>query len=180
MKIWLALVITLLTSQPSSSTGESPRFMTIGSFSNMRFTEEHQYGAEVQLWKEGGELLGLFSYSEGLIGDTPTGLLEHMKYDPGTGNISFEARLTTGQHFCRIHKNVPSHDLFSFRGKLSRSSVSGVLKRSDHLHPETPAPEERVVLRRAIGNHTSQADYRSRSEWSIASAEILKLRGPKW
>ena len=180
MKIWLALVLTLLAAQPGRSSGESQRFTTIGSFSNMRFTEEHQYGAEIQLWKEGGELLGLFSFSEGLIGDTPTGLLEHTKYDPRTGIFSFEARLTTGQHFCTLHKDVPSRDVFSFRGKLSRGSVSGVLKRSDLLHPEAPATEERVVLRRSTGKHANQADYRSRSEWSAASGKILKLRGPKW
>ena len=177
MKFWLASTLALLISQPGRFAGEYQNFTTIGSFSNMKFTEEHQYGAEIELWKEGGELFGLFSYSEGLIGDTPTGLLEHTKYDPRTGSISFESRLTTGQHFCRLHKDMPSHDLFGFRGKLSSSSVSGVLKRSDSLHPEAPATEERVVLRRSIGN---QADYRSRSEWIVASGEILRFRGPKW
>ena len=180
MKTWLALVLTLLIPHAGDANGEPQKFSTIGSFSNMRFTQEHQYGVEVQLWREGQELLGLLSYSEGLIGDTPTGLLEQVRYDPQTGEVSFRARLTTGQHFCKLHKDVPSRDLFIFQGRLSRSSVTGVLKRSDLLHPESPTSEERVVLRKLKGEGANQVDYRSRSEWNTAAREILRLRGPKW
>jgi len=180
MKTWLALVLTLLVAHAGSVSGEPQKFSTIGSFSNMRFTREHQYGVEVQLWRDGEELLGLLSCSEGLIGDTPTGLLEHARHDPRTGDISFQARLSTGQHFCKLHKDVPSRDLFSFQGRLSNSSATGVLKHSDLLHPESPASEERVVLRKLKRKGANQVDYRSRSDWSIAARAILRLRGPKW
>ncbi|MSO22732.1 MAG: hypothetical protein EXQ58_05645 [Acidobacteria bacterium] len=169
MKTWLVFVLTLFVSQVVHTDSGSQRFISLGSFSNMKFTEEHQYGAKVQLWREGTELLGLFSYSEGLIGDTPTCLLKHTKYDPQTGNISFHTKLTTSQHFCKIHKDVPSHDQFDFQGKLSNSSAAGVLKRSDALHPENPPTEEKVVLKKLVGEEANQTDYRSRSEWESAS-----------
>jgi hypothetical protein len=178
--VWSGLVLTLFVSHIVRADPEPKKFTTVGSFSSMEFTEAHQYGSEVQLWKEGSNVLGLFSYSESLIGDTPTGLLEDTKYDPRTGEISFKAKLTTGQHFCEVYNDVPSHDLFSFRGKLSDSSISGLLKRSDALHPEDPPTEEKVVLKKLSGDEANQIHYGSRSEWEIASQEILKFRGPKW
>ncbi len=180
LKLTLALVLALLVSQTVHSNAESPRFTAIGSFSNMRFTEEHQYGSEIQLWAEGTDLMGFFSHSEGLIGDTPIGLIENIRHDPKTGRITFTARLTIGRHFCKIHKNVPSRDLFSFRGKISGSSISGVLKRSDALHPDSPATEEKVVLKRMNSRMADQRSYRSRANWEASSREILKLRGPGW
>jgi len=145
----------------------------------MRFTQEHQYGTEVHLWREGADLFGLLFYSGGrLIGDPPTGLLEDIRYDSKTGAISFVSKLTTGQHFCKVHKDVPAHDLFSFNGKLSEYSLSGVLTRSDALHPENPPTvEEQVMLKKTSGAIT---DHRSRADWEAMLKKTLKFRGPKW
>jgi hypothetical protein len=180
LKFWLAMVLALFASKIVHADSDSLEFTTIGSFSNMRFTEEHQYGSALQLWREGTDLLGLFLYSEGLIGDTPTGLLENTRYDSETGMISFTAKLTTGQHFCKVHNDVPSHDLFSFQGELSDSSVSGVLMRSDSLHPENPPVAEKVVLKRMDGEEANPTVYHSRADWEAACKEILKFRGPRW
>ena len=91
----------------------------------MRYTEEHAYGYTVQLWREGASVFGLFLASEGLAGDTPTGLLDDLKYDPRSGKLSFKAKLTIGIDARR----QPSHDLFEFDGARSAQAVSGVLKR---------------------------------------------------
>jgi len=180
LKLSLLLVLALLFSQPIQSNAESLGFTTIGSFSNVRVTQEHQYGSEIQFWEEGTDLMGFFSHSEGLMGDTPTGLLENIAYDRKTGKISFTARLTMGQHFCKIHQNVPSQDLFSFQGKISSSSISGVLKRSDALHPDNPSTEEKVVLKKMNSQTANQSSYSSRADWEKFSKEILKFRGPRW
>ena len=87
------------------------------------------------------------------MGDIPTGLLEDIRYNPKTRMIAFTSKLTTGQHFCKIHKDLPSRDLFSFGGKLSNASMSGVLKRSDALHPGNPPTEEVIEVRRAKDFH---------------------------
>src|ERR1700687_2901591 len=103
-----------------------PRPITfVGEFSNMRYTEEHAYGYSVQLWREGATVFGLFLASEGLAGDTPTGLLDDLKYDSRSGRLSFRAKLTMGLDA----RQQPSHDLFEFDGKLNTRAVSGVLKR---------------------------------------------------
>ena len=62
--VWSGLVLTLFVSHIVRADPEPKKFTTVGSFSSMEFTEAHQYGSEVQLWKEGSNLLGLFSYSE--------------------------------------------------------------------------------------------------------------------
>ena len=157
---------------------EPQRFNTLGQFLNYRFTEEHQYGAEVKLWEEGKTVLGTFSYSQGLAGDTPTGLLENISIDRATGKISFIARLTMGAHYCKTHNNVPSRDLFSFEGVISKTAISGKLKHADGLHLNIAPTEENVVLKK-----TDEVDiftYKSKSEWEASMKGILKFRGPKW
>src|SRR5579864_5407724 len=100
--------------------GQAPRrIIFAGEFSNMRYTEEHAYGYTVQLWREGVAVFGLFLASEGLAGDTPTGLLDDLKYDPRSGKLSFKAKLTMGLDA----RNQPSHDLFEFNGKLRAAAV---------------------------------------------------------
>jgi hypothetical protein len=57
----------------------------VGEFSNVRYTAEHAYGYAVQLWRDGDRLIGLLMVSEGLQGDTPTGMLENVRFNSRTG-----------------------------------------------------------------------------------------------
>jgi hypothetical protein len=157
---------------------QSPKMFALGAFSNFRFTEEHQYGAGVQLWREGEAVFGLFSYSQGLIGDTPAGVVEKVSFDPKTGHISFTARLTMGMHGCKVHSNVPSQDVFHFDGVLSNMSLSGTLRYTDNLHQELAPTEENVVLKKSDDWVVTQ--YRTREQWEAGVKDILKSRGPKW
>lgn len=150
----------------------------LGMYSNYRFTKEHQYGAGVQLWKEGGALVGLFSYSQGLMGDTPTGLLENISFDPKTGRISFVAKLTMGLHSCKVHSNVFSQDIFRFDGVFLDNSLSGTLKHSDNLHHERAPTEETITLKKSDGWIVTE--YPNRKQWEADIKKILTFRGPKW
>src|ERR1700676_1014299 len=88
---------------------QAPRPISfVGEFSNMRYTEEHAYGYTIQLWREGAAVFGLFLASEGLAGDTPTGLLDDLKYDARSGKLSFKTKLTMGADA----RQQPTHDLF--------------------------------------------------------------------
>src|SRR6266849_1232712 len=121
----------------AASFAQAPRPITfVGEFSNMRYSEEHAYGYSVQLWREGAAVFGLFLASEGLAGDTPTGLLDDLKYDPRSGKISFKAKQTMGVDA----RQQTTHDLFEFDGALSTRGISGVLKRA--------TASERVNLRK--------------------------------
>jgi hypothetical protein len=172
--ILLALVFFLAIAH----AGQSSSIVGLGTFSNFRFTEEHQYGAAVQLWREGETLFGLFSYSQGLIGDTPAGTLEKVTFDPKTGRIAFTARLTMGIHGCKLHNNVPSQDIFQFDGVLSEFSLSGTLVHADNLHQELNPKKEDVILKKS--DDWVITHYQSREQWEAAMKNILKFRGPKW
>ena len=177
-RIFFVVVTTVIFLSGNAQAVEPQRFNTLGQFSNYRFTEEHQYGAEVELWEDGKTILGTFSYSQGLAGDTPTGLLENISIDRATGKISFIAKLTMGAHYCKTHNNVPSRDLFSFEGNISKTAISGKLKHADGFHLNIAPTEENVVLKK-----TDEVDlftYKSRSEWEVSMKSILKFRGPKW
>jgi hypothetical protein len=156
----------------------SQKTTSLGTFSNYRFTEEHQYGTGVQLWQEGTSLFGLFSNSQGLMGDTPTGVLEKVSFDSKTGHITFTARLTMGLHSCKVHKSVPGQDIFHFEGVLSNMSLSGTLRHADNLHQEQAPTEEKIVLKRSDEWVVTQ--YRNREQWETAMKDILRFRGPKW
>ena len=157
---------------------QSEKFTALGAYSDFQFTQEHQYGTGIQLWQEGSLLFGILSHSQGLIGDTPTGVLEKLTFDPKTCHISFSARLTMGQHYCKVHKDVPSQDIFHVEGVLTKSSLSGTLKHTDNLHQDQAATEEKMVLKKSDAWKVAQ--YPDREQWNAAVKDILNVRGPRW
>jgi hypothetical protein len=150
----------------------------IGSFSNFKFTMEHQYGAGVDLWKEDGKIFGTFSYAQGLAGDTPTGLLENISFDNLTGKISFTAKLTTGMHRCDVHNNIYSRDLFVFNGVLKKTTMTGVLKELDALHQNSTTKVARVTLK--VQKKEYGIEFKGREDWESHVRDIIQFRGPKW
>ena len=149
-----------------------------GMFSDMRFTEEHAYGSTIELWRQGDRFFGLFSHAEGLDGDTPTGLLDDLKFDSKSGKLSFKAKLTTGDHYCKVHDGVPSRDLFVFRGKWAGDRITGTLKTSDALHPEEPPEAKKTVFKKSRDEDWSHS--KTYGEWKKMVEETLKSLGPKW
>jgi len=166
-------------SGPSSSLRNQSANSTahIGNFSNMTFTSEHQYGAEVQLWRAGGEVVGLFSYSEGLAGDTPAGMLQNVVYNQQTGVVSFEAKLTTAQHLCKEHNGTPSRDLFQFEGSLKDGLLTGVLRQLDALHDNRLFGDEQKV---ELARNKHDEPLQTYNEWMAETQMVLRFRGPKW
>jgi len=183
---FLALAFTI------SAAAQDPNrpLRAVGEFSNLRFTEEHAYGYMVDLWRDGDSIVGLFLASEGLQGDTPTGMIENVRFNPRTGALSFTARLTTGVTLLPGGGREPSRDLFEFSGTLkvgemhlaAASFVDGVLtgtlKRSDARQPARPASRETVQLKMQPQADLLPGD--SYAEWKRQADEILKRRGPKW
>ena len=147
----------------------------LGEFSNMRYTEEHAYGYSVQLWREGETVFGFFLASEGLAGDTPTGLLDGVKFDSKTGRLSFRAKLTMGIDA----RQQPSRDLFEFDGKLARASLNGSLKHSNENISNRATTTQRISLKKLQSNSTLSQPG-SYAEWKQQADEILRRRGPKW
>lgn len=158
----------------------SNTFVYLGSFSNMEYTEEHQYGFEVDLWRVGRTLFGHFFHSEGLIGDAPTGLLENIKYFPETGELSFEAKLTMGIQSVKDHKWVPSRNKYEFLGKIRGEDLTGILTEKDGLHNDEIIKTLKIKLIRDKEEEKILSDIKTFEEWKNYSNMILKRRGPKW
>jgi hypothetical protein len=152
----------------------------LGVFTNMRFTGEHQYGYSVELWQEKDRLFGFLLVSEGLTGDTPTGLLEDVVFNPKTGRLTFRARLSTGSTFNSNNEQIPTRDVYRFNGTLKGQKLTGALEHTDALDRAATGTKKNVSLRRSKSESESMIEARSYDEWEKEAAEILKLRGPKW
>ena len=170
-----------LDSVPIPLHAQAPAsIIKIGAFSNMRYTSEHAYGYKAELWREQDRIFGFFLWSEGLIGDTPTGLLEDVRYDRRTGNLSFIARLTTGLFSNRQFSRVPSRDVVRFRGTLKGRHLRGTLEVSNALTPEDAPKREKIALILSKRESEVMIDADSYDAWKLRADEILKFRGPKW
>jgi hypothetical protein len=165
--------------QSTAMLKPEPSIVFLGMYSNMRYTEEHAYGTQLELWQQDEQFFGHFLHSMGLMGDTPTGRLEKFIFDPKTKRLSFTTRLTLGLHDCSEHESTPSRDVFEFEGVFSREAIIGTLKHKDAFHPETPATREEIVLKKIEEKYLGKI-YKNRAEWEEDSRQILAFRGPKW
>ena len=180
----LFLVVALALMSPSQvscrTIPDTARIQSIGRFSDIRYTEEHAYGHAVTLWHAGNCVFGLFESSEGLAGDTPTGLLTDVRYNP-SGALSFAAKLTTGMtNMAGSAALVPSRDLFGFTGRLGTTALEGKLRRSDQLRPGVEPADSHIVLRRVPEEDGLFDDAKTYGQWREAVEPILRFRGPKW
>ncbi len=171
---------TNLTSNDQAPAPSAVVVKRLGVFTNMRFTREHQYGYSVELWQEKDRLFGFLLVSEGLIGDTPTGLLEDVVLDPETGRLAFRTRLSTGSTFNRNNEQIPTRDVYLFNGRLKGQRLTGVLEHTFALDRAATSTKKNVSLRRSKSESESMIEARSYDEWKKEADEILKLRGPKW
>lgn len=140
----------------------APGVVAVGAFSNIRYTEEHAYGQAVQLWRQGDRLLGLFMYTDGLQADFHTGLLEHVMFNPGTGQLSFDAYASQ----------------FHFKGRLEKMALTGLLKRTHPVDGRQVAADQ-VTLKRSAELTGEMRTYESEEEWNQYAAEVLKRLGPR-
>jgi hypothetical protein len=180
---FLVLALALMSPIQAScrTIPDTARIQSIGRFSDMRYTEEHAYGHAVTLWRAGGCVFGLFESSEGLAGDTPTGLLTDVRYNPSGGALSFAAKLTTGMtNMAGSSAPVPSRDLFGFTGRLGNTALEGRLGRSDQLRPAVEPADIHIVLRRVPEQDDLFAEAKTYGAWREAVGPILRFRGPRW
>jgi hypothetical protein len=178
------IVLAMVATGPEADCGriaDTTSVSPIGRFSDMRYTEEHAYGSIVELWRAGSCLFGLFQVSEGLAGDTPTGELANVRYDPATGELGFAAKLTIGVTSVKgSNALVPSRDLFRFTGHLGNKVLKGTLQRSNQLRPDMRPVVDDIVSPVSIGGEDFMIQAGTYGEWRNAAQSILQFRGPKW
>jgi len=177
----IALLLFALGFQAISSGDDNLLIQPAGSYSNMQFTEEHAYGYTVEVWRKEHTVIGFFLSSEGLQGDTPTGLLDKVLFNPKTGQLSFQAKLTMGSLYGGPDKEIPTKDLYEFQGTLTSDFLKGHLKHSELAGPKPQVKEEDILLKKSIEN--SEMDFmgglktvKDFQNWT----EVIKNRMPKW
>jgi hypothetical protein len=168
-----------LQSGTCSSLASTAPVTKIGAFSSMRYTEEHQYGEAVLLWRSGNCTFGLFQSAQGLQGDTPIGELHDVAHNPTTGELKFSAKLTLGVTVGPTSRaEQPSRDLFTFVGALSPALVTGVLTHATLLDARSPARNIDMAFSTTEGEVMSKAA--TYGAWRAQWEPILKRRGPRW
>ena len=174
------LLMCACVSSAAAQVSPSNTVKVLGTFQQIKHTTEDAFGYSLQLWKQGDQVFGLLFLYVGPPADPPVGLLEDVKFDPRTNQLSFSARLSTGMRFGGGKWDVPSRNRFNFRGVLTRREVVGTLKESDDLSPQLRPSSKRIRLRRSAelsqDMNPPPATY---SAWKTWADEILQRRGPK-
>ena len=172
--------LRLDSSIPTETRQSSNAIISLGGFTNMKHDQEHAYGYSLQLWREQNRLFGFFLSSQGLIGDTPTGLLENVKFNSQTGELMFNARLTTGLFSNRQFSFVPSRYVYQFKGFVKRDRITGTLVVVNAFTPEEAPRRERITLKKSKRESEMMIEAQTYDDWKSQADEILKFRGPKW
>lgn len=103
---WIPLSLFLL----SFSAQANNKLVFLGSFSKLGFTEEHYYIYQLDLWHEGDNLFGLYSFNAAMQGDGVKGGPQWRV----TGSLKEMAVQLNGEQI-----------RFSFTGNYSEGSISG-------------------------------------------------------
>lgn len=190
MKIKCLFLVTLILAFASTGFAQTNKnqvpaqtantIKRLGVFTNMKFSQEHQSGYSVELWQEKDRLFGYFLSAQGLTGDTPTGLLEDVMFDAKTGKLSFRARLSTGMTVNKNNEEVPTRDVYQFKGSLKGQKLTGILEHADALDSSATGEKTNVSLQKSKSESASMSQVKSYDEWKKQADEILALRGPKW
>lgn len=184
----LALSLAFAAATPSAGAADAPvvrsnAVETVGVYSNVRIShgeDPHAYGYDVELYRHDGALFGLFYSSQGMVGDTPRGRLQEVRYDAASGKLFFRAKLTVGREYGKDSGDDgrPSRDLFEFDGKLGAKSLSGVVLHRNGYRPQDAGERETVTLKL---DPQRTRDARELAPASLAAwlAEPVP-NGPQW
>lgn len=178
---YMILLALSFVSSPVFAESSQSQISIVGTYTNMRHTEEHSYGYTVELWKQGNRVFGFILASNGLSEDTQTGLLEDVNFEPESGKLSFRAKLTTGLIYNnQVKKWIPSQDILKFSGTLNKDSLTGVLEISDALLSEKSPVRREIKLLFSVAETRQLQTFSSYENWEKMAKDILKFRGPKW
>ncbi len=153
----------------------------IGCFTNVRSTgEEHVDGYSANLWSYGREIIGFVYYRVGLDGDAPIGILKDTVYEPSSGKISFQAKLTIGVVFSGQDRRVPSRDLLLFTGNLKPDRLEGNIVLESHSTPTIQIEDKREQFLMRKDSNCVLENYENYETWWSQWKPVLEFRGPKW
>jgi hypothetical protein len=176
----ILLVFCALALAEKAAAQQKREIRPIGCFVNVRSDGEHADGFSIKLWAFGSRIIGLIDYHRGLAGDPPMGILMDVEYAPLTGKIAFEAKLTSGLHYCREHKGVPSQDLLSFLGFLRDDRLEGRIVLRNQLDSPPVVVDERENFVMPMDDVCRPESYESYDIWWWYWKPVYEARGPRW
>lgn len=159
-RIFLALVLLLV--QPSYA---SSSVVTLGSFSNQRQSisdDPHIEGYSLTLYREGEIIFGRFCWATGI--EVPCAPVQKAVIDRA-GNLTFETKLSIGQEISKDTgpQGRSAYRLITFRGKIRKNSIPGVVSIKNAYALNTSAETERVTLKRIPFKERAVPSYQ---EWA--------------
>jgi hypothetical protein len=147
--------VTLATAVQTTIEQEVEFF---GRYSHLEYTAEHAYGYDLQLWRDGKSIVGLWSRTNGPPADFPAVLVTDLSWVESTGVLRFTAK------WCNEDE--------SFEGSLQKGRLVATIT-SRRVSERTESAT--VVL-------TKQNDdwgTLPRAEWRALIDKILEARTPK-
>ena len=132
----------------------------LGLFHRVRATEEHVYGFSIGLWRDSGEVFGLFSHYEGPPEPVYRGIIRPVELGD-SGELSFSLS--------------GSYLRYSFSGTLSGNELEGTLESSWIGREDLPSTTEQVSLARNPKGY--QATPESYHQWLRKWEKILGVAG---
>ncbi|HYS06715.1 MAG TPA: hypothetical protein VEW47_16165 [Candidatus Dormibacteraeota bacterium] len=157
MRRWLLWVIAIV---PTLSFGAaSPPFEFLGKFSNMTYSQEHQDGEDVYLWREKNDLYGYMEYSLGAA----------------TMKLSFQARNPLYDE-----KGTVIRNLFVFDGLMRANVIEGSLKCRNATTHEPCLNDQTVSWKKVTLKNAAIYSMGSRRDWEAHINEQLEEHGARW
>jgi hypothetical protein len=174
MRLWTLWFLAIV---PTLSPGVAqPRFELLGQFSNMTYSQDHQSGQDVYLWRELNELYGYMEYSlGGALGDYTTARLENARFDPATGTLSFQARNPLYDEQGNVIRN-----LFVFDGRVGSNAIDGILKCRTAITNEPCENDQKVVWKKVERADTELRRIGNRQDWETFVTQQLNEHGARW
>jgi hypothetical protein len=152
----------------------------VGEFLNVKHDRKagDAWGYSVQLWQSEHQMFGLLAAYVGPEADPPTGLLEDVKFNSKTKQLSFKTRVSTAFVLDANNRSVPSRDSIEFKGTLGRHTIAGTLKLTSAT--SQMISNKRIRLLRSEMSSEYMIAPKTYGEWRKWANGILERLGPKW
>ena len=181
MNRFLISAVVLIIALTAVANAEAQKSVkAFGSYRNVYSDGEHESGYSLDLWSYGGKLIGIIRVHRGLVGDAPAGMLDDVAYSRSTHKLSFRSKVTIGLFSDLTHKEVPSQDLVTVTGVLTRARLSGRVVIVNKLCDKGCRESHHVVLRRERQQTSYLKNFRNYDAWKESVKIILDTYGPQW
>jgi hypothetical protein len=114
----IAIVAVIFAFVSMTSALAQPSVHPIGDFAQLRETGEHVYGFTLRLWRDGEDIVGIWSQADGQPPDFPTVAAENVTLDPASGALRFTIRWRVGSGAPYASSIARNRSLFSLSAGL--------------------------------------------------------------